>query len=97
MAHRRELADSFFDKTDLVDRGDITRRRLVAPELASIDPSTEDPEAWQCECLEEFLSICSGWNEDCIRLLMCNSQYIARSWKSDPDHMHGACRSIAIA
>lgn len=47
-----------------------------------VDPSVEDPETWQCNCLENMENECGGVDEVCFRRLMCEEDLICSSWKT---------------
>lgn len=86
------------EEEELVEKAEVAlaaaaeRRRLnpdTSPRKRSLDdctdPSSDDPEAWECECFEEMATSCSnqGLGEDCIRDLMCRHPDVCPSWKSD--------------
>jgi len=53
-----------------------------------IDPSSDDPEAWSCECMESMEEQCSGEDrkkekEECYREKICGAKKICQSWKED--------------
>jgi len=46
-----------------------------------VDPSIEDPEAWDCDCLEEMVESCGGLSEDCLKKRMCKIDSVCKAWK----------------
>jgi len=54
---------------------------VSATDSPCFDPSTEDPESWECECFDEMAESCGGPNEECIRKMMCNKCSLCLSWK----------------
>jgi len=46
-----------------------------------VDPSVDDPESWECACLEHMITECEGANEECFNQLMCKNDSICCSWK----------------
>jgi len=54
---------------------------VSATDSPCFDPSTEDPESWECECFDEMAESCGGPNEECIRDMMCNKCSLCLSWK----------------
>merc|ERR1719253_2080677 len=55
----------------------------VAAARRCTDPATEDPESWDCDCLERMKEQCGGVDEACFREIMCNHEMICQSWKED--------------
>jgi len=47
-----------------------------------IDPAMDDPESWECDCLQSLVDACGGINENCFRTTMCQSSEICASWKT---------------
>jgi len=78
-AAMRLLPDSLGQKNSLVSEA---TESVSATDSSCIDPSTEDPESWECECFDEMSKSCDVPNqEDCIRELMCNKCSLCLAWK----------------
>jgi len=45
-----------------------------------VDPSIEDAEAWDCDCLEEIVESCGGLSEDCLKSRLCKLPKVCESW-----------------
>lgn len=46
-----------------------------------VDPSTDDPESWACDCSADMESKCDGIDEECFQDLMCEHSGICQEWK----------------
>jgi len=46
-----------------------------------VDPALDDPESWECECVEEMTGTCGGVDEECFRGLLCKNANICAEWK----------------
>merc|ERR1719198_1114843 len=59
-------------------------------EKLCMDPRTEDPESWACDCYEKMKERCaavepsiSGYDETlCLRAIFCEEDKVCTSWKS---------------
>jgi hypothetical protein len=47
-----------------------------------VDPSVEDPESWDCECMGEMTASCDGVDEACFSKIFCDNTNVCESWKS---------------
>jgi len=52
------------------------------------DPAVDDPESWDCECLQSMKQTCEAEHshlslEDCLRTLMCNNGDVCEEWKEE--------------
>ena len=64
--------------------GIVQRRELAAPPIASIDPESDDAEAWECECIDEFTALCEDQDQkECFRGLFCQSRFVSLEWKNE--------------
>uniref|UniRef100_A0A7S3SWG7 ShKT domain-containing protein n=2 Tax=Emiliania huxleyi TaxID=2903 RepID=A0A7S3SWG7_EMIHU len=72
------------EEEELVEKAEVAlaaaaeRRRLnpdTSPRKRSLDdctdPSSDDAEAWDCECLQDMQETCGQDNDECILKLMC--------------------------
>jgi len=48
---------------------------------ACLDPSVEDPEGWDCDCLEKMVDSCGGLSEECLKNRMCKIEKVCDAWK----------------
>lgn len=48
-----------------------------------VDPGTDDPESWDCECLEDMKKSCNGVNPECFKGIMCKFNEVCKSWKEE--------------
>jgi len=48
---------------------------------ACLDPSVEDPEGWDCDCLEKMVETCGGLSEECLKNRMCKIEKVCDAWK----------------
>jgi len=50
-----------------------------------VDPSADDAEAWDCECLDDMVSGCEGSDslEECLKAKMCNFDKVCAHWKKN--------------
>lgn len=66
-----------------------------------VDPSTADPESWECECLQKMKDNCLAQNRavdaDCFRDLYCKDDRVCCSWKSTHCESGDRCSSSMIA
>jgi len=46
-----------------------------------VDPSTDDPESWACDCSADMESECGGIDEECFQGLMCSHSGVCQEWK----------------
>jgi len=66
-----------------------TMAALMAPKLmptldeesSCVDPSIDDPESWNCDCMQSMERVCGKVDEVCFRGLMCKHPSICCSWK----------------
>merc|ERR1719262_1698058 len=58
---------------------DIVRSRGNA--LVCIDPLEDDPEAWNCDCLQNLQAACGGENPTCYHEKFCAACGVCLSWK----------------
>jgi len=61
-----------------------TRRQgLERTQNQCIDPASSDPEAFDCECLQQVQEECgeASETEGCIREMMCKHPQVCESWK----------------
>merc|ERR1719424_159864 len=62
----------------------IESSKLVAKvDRSCFDPANEDPESWDCECLQGMIDTCGGLDEECIKGLMCNNGKVCLTWKQE--------------
>jgi len=57
------------------------------------DPAVDDPESWDCECLQSMKQTCEAEHshlslEDCLRTFMCNNVGVCEEWKEE--HCEGS-------
>jgi len=68
----------------------ISRKRGNA---RCMDPETEDPESWDCDCYENFQRKCAGISEtqgdtaiyteaECLRAIFCSDHRVCSEWKA---------------
>jgi hypothetical protein len=57
------------------------RRKPVQDQSECIDPATDDPESWSCDCVQDLIDECGGIHASCFRTQMCQSTEICTSWK----------------
>jgi len=69
--HSRSLGLGMVEGSKLVTHVDST----------CFDPASEDPEAWDCECLQGMIDKCGGLDEECIKGLMCDNGKVCLTWK----------------
>ena len=53
-----------------------------------VDPYSADPEAYECECMEELQAKCGSEGsdsavEECMRVTMCENPNVCCAWKQD--------------
>jgi len=46
-----------------------------------VDPSVEDPEAFDCECMDKMTASCGEVNEECFNGILCKNTNVCDSWK----------------
>jgi len=46
-----------------------------------VDPSVEDPESWECECMDQMTASCDGVDEECFNKILCGNTNVCGSWK----------------
>jgi len=64
---------------------DTSPRKLSHKDDGCIDPSTNDAEAWDCECAQDIQASC-GDDEECVLKLMCcggAAEGICQEWKDE--------------
>jgi len=61
--------------------GEINMQKLNDAE-GCVDPSVEDAESWDCECMDEMTTSCEGVNEECFNKILCGNSNVCESWKS---------------
>jgi len=49
--------------------------------LTCVDPAIEDPEAWECNCMQEMIDACNGIDETCFANRMCGRSDVCAHWK----------------
>lgn len=67
----------------LVNAIDKTRAGSSEDPLQCVDPESDDPESWECECLHQMIERCDNDVNDvsCFRELMCKEAGICGRWK----------------
>jgi len=75
-----------------VAAGQNTTRRNADPD-ACVDPSSEDPESWDCDCFDAMKATCPNQQatSPCFHDLLCNDDRVCNSWKCT----HG-CSSCSL-
>ena len=48
-----------------------------------VDPALDDPESWECECVEQMTVKCGSVDEECFRGLLCKNVNICEAWKQE--------------
>jgi len=51
-------------------------------ETTCVNPSTDDPGQWACECQADMESHCDGIDEECFKDLMCDNTHVCQVWKN---------------
>jgi len=46
-----------------------------------VDPAIDDPESYDCECVEEMIETCGSVDETCFKNIMCKNFQVCQSWK----------------
>jgi len=54
-------------------------------EATCMDPSSTDPESWECECIDMIVEQCGGVDETCFFNTMCAHADICSKWKKAND------------
>jgi len=71
---------SFADKVST--QGNLT---TYADPNGCIDPAVDDPESWDCECVEDMKTSCGGVDEACFKGILCGKAEICQTWKDDAE------------
>jgi len=50
-------------------------------ESQCVDPTVDDPESFECDCIESWIASCDGVDADCFHTKMCEHSKICSSWK----------------
>jgi len=50
--------------------------------LSCIDPASDDPEMWECNCFEEMQNKCGGMDANCFQCIFCENANVCSSWKT---------------
>jgi len=50
-----------------------------------VNPRVDDPESYDCECVEDMIKTCEGVDEACFKGIMCNSAEVCQSWKDSEE------------
>jgi len=45
-----------------------------------LDPAVEDPESWECNCMETLIKACGGIDEKCFNRHMCGRKDLCDHW-----------------
>jgi len=61
-----------------------------------VDPSVDDPESWECACIEHMVKECGGTNEECFNNFMCKEGSICCSWKQAHCEASDHCQASLI-
>jgi hypothetical protein len=64
---------------------EVTRENRTTeedPVNGCMDPAVEDPESWECDCLDNMISECGGVDAECFRKQMCCHQGICSNWRN---------------
>jgi len=80
--NRDQDEDEEEDEDEDEDDPEIRRIPHAEPQEC-VDPSVEDPETWDCDCLENMVKICGESNPPCMTNIMCAHPRICESWKTD--------------
>jgi len=61
----------------------VVTRNLKTNEVACLDPSSADPESWECECVDMIVEKCgSADDETCMFNTMCAHADVCAEWKT---------------
>jgi len=61
----------------------VAKRSRKTSEVACMDPSSADPESWECECVDMIVEKCGGSvDETCFFNTMCAHADICSEWKT---------------
>jgi len=50
-----------------------------------INPAVDDPESWDCECIDDMITSCDGVSQSCFKGIMCKNAGVCQSWKDEVD------------
>jgi len=60
----------------------MAKRSHKTKEVTCMDPSSTDPESWECECVDMIVEKCGGVDETCFFNTMCAHADICSEWKT---------------
>jgi len=75
---------SFADKAVLKASTQENLTKYADPN-GCIDPAVDDPESWDCECVEDMKTSCGGVDEACFKGILCGKAEICQTWKDDAE------------
>jgi len=70
-------------KTALLEGVSFANENGTAADAAGcVNPASDDPESWDCDCVEGMIMACKGQNlESCMHVFMCQDARVCCSWK----------------
>jgi len=73
-------------RASALEEAGVVTQNLKTNEVACLDPSSADPESWECECVDMIVEKCgSADDETCMFNTMCAHADVCAEWKTASD------------